>query len=176
MNRRTFLVTAGLATGAALAGCTGFPGAGTPERPWPESEPIDDPNGTHDLFVENHTDRTELAWVRLVRDDDAVLVDGRYELPDGRAIRFDDLAAWERTFTIDVAIDGVGRRSFEWSTADCGPDSATTGGDGSRNAAVRVEDGDQSEGVRITRWVDECDAINTGTIPTGSADSFRLNG
>lgn len=171
MNRRTFLATAG----AAVAGCAGITDAGTPAPPWPVTDPIADPDGTHDLFVENHTDRSETAWLRVVRNDDAVVVDGRYELPDGRGIRFDDVAAWERAYTIDIAIDGMDRRTFDWQTADCGSDAESADDDGSRNAAVRLEDVDPGDGTRLALRVDGCDAIDTGTVPTGSAERFRLS-
>lgn len=174
MYRRTLLANAAVGSGLALAGCAAFAETGTPERPWPASDPIDDPNGAHDLFVENHTERSEAAWLRLVRDDDAVIVAGRYELPDGRGIRFDDVAAWDRAYTVDLAMDGLGQRSLAWETPECGPGSETSDGHGSRNAAVRVEEGDG--GLALTLRVDECDALKAGGLPTGAAESFRLNG
>lgn len=171
MHRRRFLATVGTLTPAGFAGCSALANDGRPDRPWPPGEVVDDPSGTHDLYVENHLDTTEAAWLRVVREDDVVLVDGRYELPDGRAIRFDDLARWETAYTIELAIDGDDSRSLEWYTAECGPDSEAP--DGSRNAAVRVEqdEGDLLVGLRM----DECDAIIAGSLPTGAADVFRLD-
>lgn len=176
MNRRTFLAASGVVSSIGLAGCASPLDDGPPERPWPESDTVDDPEGTHNLFVENHTDATETAWLRVVRDDDAALVDGRYELPDGRAIQFDDVAAWGRTYTIDIAIDGEDLTSLAWDVEGCGRDSESPGDGGSRNAAVRVDGPDGNEGERVSLRVDECDAINAGIIPAGSPESFRLGG
>lgn len=157
---------------SGLSGCSALADDAPPQRPWPAGDPVDDPAGVHDLFVENHTDTTEPAWLRVVREDDAVLVDGRYELPDGRAIRFEDVAAWETTYTIDLAIDGEARRTLDWHTDACGSESEAP--DGSRNAAVIVEESG-GDGEWLSLRVDECDAIVAGSVPTGSADSFRLD-
>lgn len=176
MNRRTFLSAAGVVSSIGLPGCATPLDDSPPERPWPESDTVDDPEGTHHLFVENHTDTTEAAWLRVLRDGDVALVDGRYELPDGRAIRFADVAAWRRTYTIDVAIDGENPTSLTWAVEGCGRDSESPGDGGSRNAAVRVEAPDRNDGERIGLRVDECDAINAGTLPAGAPGSFRLDG
>ncbi|MEF8756927.1 MAG: hypothetical protein V5A33_01700, partial [Halobacteriales archaeon] len=109
MNRRKFLGTTGIGLVPPLVGCLGGTTADqttTPDRPWTPSDPTEDLEGVHHLFVENHTDTTEAAWLRVVREDGATIVDGRYELPDGRGIKFEDIAAWETTYTVELAIDG----------------------------------------------------------------------
>lgn len=171
MKRRSVLALGSSVTITAVAGCGGFVADESNGRPWPASDPIVDPAGTHHLFVENHTSTTETAWLRVVREDGATLVDGRFELPDGRAIRFDDIATWETTYTIDIAIEGEAVRSLEWYTAECGSGAEAQGSSASRNAAVRVE---APDGDRVGIRVDECDAIIAGRLPTGSAESFRL--
>ena len=173
MNRRRFLAV-GAATLVGHAGCLGSSDGASSDRPWPRSERVEEPDGDHHLFVENHTGTTEPAWVRVVREDGATLVDGRYELPDGRAIRFDDVAAWETTHTVEVALDGAEPATFEWHPEECGPDSEATGDAGSRNAAVRLEALDEGEPSFDFR-TDDCDAISTGTLPAGPAEGFRLD-
>lgn len=179
MDRRKFLVTTAMALSVPLVGCLDAAtadGNGPTERPWTPSYPTDGPSGVHDLLVENHTDSTEAAWLRVVREDGATLVDGRYELPDGRGIEFEDVAAWATTYTIDLAIDGRDVTSFEWYTDECGPDAEAPEDGGSRNAAVRVEAASDDGGERVSLVVDQCDAIVAGTVPTGPAEAFRLDG
>lgn len=177
MHRREFVATSGLVL-AGAAGCLGDGENGPPGRPWTEQEPIDDPAGVHDLFVENHTETTEPAWVRVVREDGEHLVDGRYELPDGRGIEFAEIAAWETTYTVEVAIDGEPTRSVEWYTESCG--TGTESGDsGSRDAGVRVlaaaDDPDQEH--RIELHVNQCDAVGLASqLPAGPASTFKLDG
>ncbi|MFA9518377.1 hypothetical protein ACERIT_14375 [Halopenitus sp. H-Gu1] len=179
MDRRTYLATTGGAITVPLVGCLQAPTddeTEQPTRPWPASEPIANPDGTHHLVVENHTETTETAWIRVVREDGATLVDGLYELPHGRGIEFEDLAAWERTYTIELAIEGDDVTSLEWQTPECGPDSEAPRTRGSRNATVRVEEAsDGNDDYRISVVVDECDAMFGPGLPTGSAEEFRLD-
>lgn len=179
MDRRTVLATTGIALSAPLGGCLSTLTAGedsTPDRPWTAGDPSEHPDGTHHLVVENHTDTTRPAWLRVVREDGAALVDGRYELPDGRGIEFEDIAAWRTTYTIDLAIDGEDVASLEWSTDECGPDSEATGDSGSRNATVRVTEPSDEDGEhRVSLVVDECDALYGPGLPTGPAEGFRLD-
>lgn len=180
MKRREFTVAGGLLM-VGFAGCLGNDEDSPPERPWPESETVDDPDGVHDLFIENHMDTTEAAWVRVVRDDGARVVDGRYELPDRRGIEFEDVAAWETTYTVEVAIDGEPVRSVEWYTEACGTGSESDGG--SRDAGVRVlpaeGDGDDEGDVgehRLEFKMNQCDAVGfANSLPAGPAASFRLD-
>lgn len=144
-----------------------------PDRPWPPSEPIEKSDGTHHLFVENYTDTTEAAWLRVVREDGATLVDGRYELPDGRGIKFEDIAAWETTYTVELAIDGEDIAALEWYTEECSPDSEAS--DGSRNGAVRVTDVSNGDEHQVSFVRDQCDAIYAPGVPTGAAETFRLD-
>jgi hypothetical protein len=174
MNRRKFLAAAGVTALVGPAGCVGSSGGDSSDRPWMASEPTDDPGGVHDLFVENHTDTTETAWIRVVHEDGATLVDGRYELPDGRAIEFEDVAAWETTYTVDVAVDGEDTATYEWYPEECGAAMESPNNSGSRNAAVRVE-ADGSGGLKFDFRMDECDAIHVGTIPSGPAEGFRVD-
>lgn len=186
MDRREFLATVGVALAAPLSGCldeTGTEndsagprtstGDDSSDRPWPPSDPVETPDGAHHLFVANHTDTTEQAWLRVVRKDGVALVDGRYELPDERGIEFEAIAAWETTYTIDLAIDGEDVTSLEWHTEACGSASEASGDGGSRNATVRIEDSDT--GDRVSFVVDQCDALFAPEVPTGPAEAFRLD-
>lgn len=178
MDRREFLAATGVSLAVPLGGCTssGLTASGSPDRPWTPSDFTESSDGVHHLFVENYTDTTEAAWLRVVREDGSALVDGRYELPDGRGIRFEDIAAWKTTYTIDLAIDGEGAISLEWYTEECGDDSEAPGGSGSRNAAVRVEAATAGTDVHdISLAVDECDALVAPRLPTGPATAFRLD-
>ena len=179
MDRRTFLGTTGGTLSTLMAGCIGeiaTDGTRTPDPPWTPVEATEPPDGTHHLYVENHTSVTETAWIRVLRDDGGVLVDGRYELPDERGIKFESIAAWEQTYTIEIAIDGEDVVSRSWQTTPCDSGTETGGKGGSRNAVVRVTDGDSAdEPNRITFVVDQCDALHAPGVPVGSADYFRLD-
>lgn len=175
MHRRRFLATTALALSGSLVGCLDgtipFDGS-TPDRPWPPIDPVDEPEGPHHLYIENLTETTEAAWVRVTSETGAILVDGRYELPDGRGITYEAIAAWETTYAIDLAIDGEDPVSMAWYTAACGPDGEAP--DGSRDAAVRVSE--PSNVVdRVELRVDGCDEIHAPSVPAGSAESFRLD-
>lgn len=175
MDRRQFLATTAVALSSPLVGCmdvtTAFDDS-PPDRPWSPSEPVEDPDGAHHLFIENHTETTEAAWGRVSNEVGASLVDGRYELPDRRGLEFESIADWQTSYTIDLAIDGEDLVSLEWFTAECGPDSEAP--DGSRNASVRVTaaSGDQK---RVELLIDQCDALYAPGVPAGSADAFRLD-
>lgn len=93
LDRRTILKTAGIVVCSPLAGCgSDEPAdeADSPDPPWAPSEPIESPDGVHHLYVVNHTDTSEAAWLLVVREDGATLVCSRYELPDGRG------SSWKR--------------------------------------------------------------------------------
>ncbi len=178
MDRREFLAATGVGLAVPLGGCTrgALTASGSPDRPWTPSDPAESPVGVHHLFVENYTDTSEAAWLRVVREDGAALIDGRYELPDGRGIKFEDIAAWETTYTIDLAIDGEEVISLEWYTEECGDDSEASGEGGSRNAAVRVEAAPAGTDAHdVSLAVDECDALVAPGLPTGPATAFRLD-
>lgn len=175
MHRREFVAT-GAAALAGAAGCLANGETATPERPWTERERVEDPDGEHDLYIENHTETSEPAWVRVVREDGAYLVDGRYELPDERAIEFDGIAAWETTYTVEVAIAGEPTRSVEWYTDSCDGNESPNGG--SRDAGVRVlaAEDDPDQAHRLELHVNQCDALGmASTLPAGPASTFRLD-
>lgn len=175
MDRRQFLATTAVALLTPLVGCldgTLLAGDATPERPWPPGESVTPHDGTHHLFIENHTETTKAAWVRVTSDAGETLVDGRYELPNMRGIKFEAIARWETTYTIDIALDGEDRVSLEWVTAACGPDSEAP--NGSRNASVRVTD-PSSDDDGIELLMDQCDALYAPGVPAGSAEDFRLD-
>lgn len=174
MDRRQFLATAGVSLSTPLVGCLDSSSAGgtTPDRPWAPNKPVGDPNGTHHLFIENHTETTEAAWVRVTSEAGETLVDGRYQLPDMRGIKFETIAGWESTYTIDLAIDGEDRVSLDWFTAACGPDAEAP--NGSRNASLRVTEPSSGDD-RIEFLVDQCDALYAPSVPAGSAETFRLD-
>lgn len=175
MHRRQFLATTAVGLSSSLVGCLDgtipFNGS-TPDRPWPPSEPVEDPEGTHHLYLENHTETTEAAWVRVASEAGTTLVDGRYELPDMRGITFEAIADWETTYTIDLAIDDEDPVALEWFTAACGSDSEAL--DGSRNAAVRVSES-SGDDDRVELRIDGCDEIHAPSVPAGSAEAFRLD-
>lgn len=175
MHRRELVATGGLLL-AGAGGCLGSGDSEPPARPWTEREPIDDPEGVHDLYIENHTETAEPAWVRVVREDGEHLVDGRYELPDERGIEFAKIAAWETTYTVEVAIDGEPTRSVEWVTRSCDGMESPEGG--SRDAGVRVlaaaDDPDQEH--RIELHMNNCDAVGMASqLPAGPASTFKLD-
>lgn len=178
VQRRAFLATMASASAASLAGCTsliGAPSGGADRPPWSPTDPIADPAGVHHLFIENRTQTTETAWIRVDRGDGATLVDGRYELPDERAIKFDAVAGWEHTHSIRLAIDGGAVRTLSWDTDPCGDEQEASGSSGSRNAFVRLHPGDAESENRVSLVVDECDALYGPELPTGNAEVFRLD-
>lgn len=173
MDRRRFLATGAVAISTPLVGCLDAPsnaGDTSPERPWVRTDPVENPEGAHHLFVENLTETTEAAWLRVTSDATETIVDGRYELPDQRGIKFERIARWETTYTIDIAMDGEDVVSVEWVTAGCGQESAAS--DGSRNASVRVME-QSSDDDRVELLIDQCDAIYAPVVPTGPAEYFR---
>jgi len=181
MDRRQFLAATGASLSVALAGC-GFGGSddrtGSTDRSPTPGDPTATPDGggSHDLYVENLTGRTETARIRLVRADGTALVDGRYELPDERGLEFEGIAAWETTYTVELAIDGSEPVSLEWYTKPCGPDSEAPGETGSRNAFVRLETGPTEDvAERVSLVVDQCDALYGPEVPVGPAEHFRLD-
>lgn len=178
MNRRSFLTTAGLTISVPIVGCVQAPGTeGTqPKETTDPGTQTTDSEGTHDLFVENYTEDTLTADIRVTRDDGNVLVEGRYELPNQRGIEFDDLAAWERSYTVNVAVTPADETTFEWKTSKCGPGSETPGSGGSRAATVRIEGSSGEDGkYDISLLVDQCDALYGPGLPTGPAEGFRLD-
>lgn len=178
MQRRAFLSSIGSSLAASLAGCTSLierPTGEADQPPWSPSDPIVDPDGTHHLFIENRTERTETAWIRVDRDDGATLVNGRYELPDMRGIKFESIAAWEGTYTVRLAIAGGDVSTRRWQTDPCGAAQESPGDGGSRNAFVRVWPADADARDRVSLVVDECDALYGPEVPTGNADAFRLD-
>ena len=175
MDRRRFLATGVVALSAPLVGCLDAPsvaGDTTPEPPWVRTDPIEHPEGTHHLFVENLTETTEAAWLRVTSDASETLVDGRYELPDMRGIKFEGIAHWETNYTIDIAIGDENQISLEWFTAECGAESMAQ--DGSRNASLRVLK-PSSDDDRVTLRIDQCDALYAPSVPTGPAEYFRID-
>lgn len=179
MDRRQLLATMGLAVAAPIGGCLDTTSGQTedpPERPWDASDPIDEEDGEHHLFVENHTDATERAWLRVVREDGEHVVDGRYELPDGRGIEFEDIAAWETTYSIELALEQGTVHSQEWETPECGSASESPGSGGSRNATLRFETtGDSGDGPLVSIRVDQCDAIVGPDLPATPAEDRRVD-
>lgn len=177
MDRRRFLATTGAALAPSVAGCLGGrtdDRSDDADRDRTTAETTGARDGVHDLFVENHTSTTETAWIGVVREDGARLVDGRYELPDERGLEFESIAAWETAYTIELAIDGEDATSLEWYTKECGPGSEAPGDSGSRNAFVRVQE-PASEDGRVSMVRDECDALHGPAVPVGPAESFRLD-
>lgn len=178
MDRRSVLASAGGALTLSLGGCLGTNfgrDTETSPRPWTASTTTASPDGTHHLVVENHTDATRAAWLRVSEREGATLVDGRYELPDGRGIEFAELAGWETAYTIELAVDGGPTTTFSWTTPTCGADAEVSGQSGSRNATVLVEasagEGDEPQASLV---VDECDGIYSH-LPAGPAASHRLD-
>lgn len=183
MDRRSFLATTGVGLSVPLVGCVQAPGiretegpAGSSETGDPTSDvPTTEDEPTHDLVVENHTETTLTAQIRLFEQDGTTLVDGRYELPDRRGIEFDEVASWERTYTIELTLEGSEPVSRSWQTDECGPAEETPGSGGSRNATVRIEaDPEEQREHQISLIVDDCDALYGPELPTGPARGFRL--
>lgn len=177
MNRRTFLATTGVVVAAAQSGCLGDSSAATdatPERPWPPRDPIESPDGPHHLVIANRTETTTSAWLKVTRDDGGVLVEGRYELPDRRGIRFSAIASWETEHTIHFAISGADVRPLTWTTDACGSGSEGSGTQGSRNALVRLRAAETDDANRVSIVVDECDALVAPQVPVGPGETFRL--
>ena len=178
MNRRSFLATVGVGLSTPLVGCVQAPGSLETDGPNGSSgtdDPTTSQEPTHDLVVENYTESTLTAQIRVVEQNGPTVVDGRYELPDRRGIEFDDIAAWERIYTIELAIEGADPAVLSWHTEECGAAAESPGSGGSRNATVRIEAGSEEERAHeISMVVDECDALYGPALPTGPAKGFRI--
>lgn len=177
MDRRTFCATTAASITATLVGCVGTTTDADPEtetgtRSEPETPTQSESTAQpHDLYVMNHTTTTEVASVRVVDGDEAAVVDGRYELPSERGIEFQDIGGWERTYTVELTIDGTSLEPLTWKTSSCA--SVDEAPRGSRNGYVRVQ-ADKTGGLRATVAVDGCDAIVGPKYPTGPAKGFRV--
>lgn len=131
--------------------------------------PTEDPDTRHDLVLENHDDEDRRLAVTVECDGD-VLVDGAYELPDGRGAVFDDVAGREERYEIDATLDTGESASFTWETPSC---NGTEAPNGSRNGAVAIESPHADESLAF--FQDQCDAIIVGAdVATGPAEQFEL--
>lgn len=180
MHRRTVLCAAGVAVTGSVSGCLDrvqvLGENGTPERPWEASTLSETPEGVHHLYVVNRTETRMAAWIRVVRNDGAAIVDGRYELPATGGLEFGEIGAWETSYTIKVALDGRERISRYWSIATCGEDTLAPGDKGSRNGTLRILTASAADdGERATFVTDQCDQIHKPAVPTGPAEGFRLD-
>lgn len=167
MNRRTFLAAAGVTPFVGCVGTTESPGSETTTSE-PESEPTT--TKPHDLYIVNYTTTTEIATVH-VRDEDGIVVDGRYELPSERGIEFADIGAWEMTYTVELTIADTALGPLTWETESC--EAIEEAPRGSRDGYVQVR-GDETDGHEATVAVGQCDAIYGPEYPTGPAEGFRV--
>lgn len=176
MQRRALLAMTGAVTTTLFGGCVDSLTDSGPADQDDTTSPSGDDEGAHHLFVENHTDTTETGRVTVADEDGSMVVDDRFEFPDGRGIKFRNVADWETTYTVTIDVDGEDAESMDWTTPGCGPDSESPGDTGSRNGAVRIHDLESAEqDDRFTFVVDVCDAIKSPSVSVGPADSFRLD-
>lgn len=167
MNRRTVLASTAAALTGSLVGCVGT----TTESETPTPTRTERPATPHSLYVMNYTTTTDIARVRVLDGDGTAVVDGRYELPSERGIEFGDIGGWERTYTVALAIDGIALEPVTWETPSC--EAIEEAPRGSRDGHVRVRE-DDTDGLRGTIAVDDCDAIIGQKYPTGPAKGFRV--
>jgi len=178
MRRRALLTTVGAAA-TSLAGCTGLlddddstdDRDGTPtDGTTPGGGTTDDGDTPHDLYLANLRDETLRIHVDLVRTDtDETLLSGPYELDDGQAARFEDVAGWDREYAVTATLPSDDTATYDWATEPCPDDSY------SRNASLRVG-GDDGDGDGFSFVVDNCDAIVAGTAASaGPAENFRVD-
>jgi len=169
MDRRTFCATTAAGITATLVGCVGTTTDAEPETQTPtDAEPTARP---HDLYVVNDTTTTEVATVRVVNGGGTTVVDGRYELPSERGIRFEHVGVRKAAYTVELAIDSTALEPLTWETPSCA--SADRAPRGFRNGYVRVREAG-SGGLRATVTVDGCDEIVGPKYPTGPAHGFRV--
>ncbi|WP_435349659.1 hypothetical protein [Haloarchaeobius sp. HRN-SO-5] len=165
--RRRALLTTGATVSASLSGCLGrlaADGRGTDtgtERDW---------NGEHDLVLANYDDEPRVLSV-VVELDGETLVDGTYELPDGRGGVFEDIGRWEERYEIDAELGSGESETFVWETTGCADvDEAP---DGSRDGGVGIQS-PHGDG-ELSFYRDGCDALY-GDVPTGPASLFEVDG
>lgn len=168
MNRRTFLTTTAVGLTLPLVGCLGT----TTETETNTPTPSQTPEQLHNLYVVNHTTTTEIAIIGVLDSNGNEVVKGRYELPDERGIEFADIGEWERTYTVELTIDGTDLTPLTWETESCA--SVDEAPRGSRNGYVQVHQ-DDNDGRRVSLAVDNCDALVGPTYPTGPARYFRVD-
>lgn len=182
MKRRALLATVGAAS-ASLAGCTGVlddDGTDVPADDDTDDTPTDGTtpddgttsggvNTPHDLYLANLREETLRIHVELVRSDtDETVVSGTYELDDGQAAEFEDVAGWDGEYAVTATLPSDATATYDWLTRSCPNDGH------SRNASLRVG-GDDGDDDGFSFVVDECDAIVAGTAASaGPAEPFRV--
>lgn len=177
MDRRTFCATTAAAVTGSLVGCVGTPTDADPEPETPTGTapqtetPTQSPAQPHDLYVMNYTTTTETATVQVIDGGGTDIVDGRYELPSERGIEFEDVGAWQRSYTVELSVDGTDLSPLTWATESCA--SVDEAPRGSRNGYVQVRS-DGADRLQATLAVDGCDEIIGPAYPTGPADGFRV--
>jgi len=122
----------------------------------------------NDLIVLNYTSTSVPATVRIADPDGTVTAQGRYELPNELGIVFADVAGWEATYSIALAVGGGEPMTLEWATEPCGGEATH-----SRDASLRVFDGDDG-GYESSLFIDECDVSSAPEYPTVPAAEFRM--
>ncbi|WP_256300142.1 hypothetical protein [Haloarchaeobius salinus] len=174
MKRRALLATVGAAS-ASLAGCTGLlDDDGTDDDSDTDDTPTDGTtsggvNTPHDLYLANLHEETLRIHVELRRTDtDETVVSGTYELDDGQAAEFENVAGWDGEYEVTATLQTDATATYDWLTQSCPNDGH------SRNASLRVG-GDDGDDDGFSFVVDECDAIVAGTAASaGPAESFRV--
>lgn len=164
MRRRALLSTAG-SLPVALAGCAGLTGDDGADPDGTGTTP-DDSDDRHDLYLANLLGETRRIRLSVVRTDrDETVVSGTYELDDGQAAEFEDLAGWAGSYEVTATLPDDRSESFDWPREGC-PNEG-----GSRNASVRVGGGDGP----FAFVVDNCDEIFAGTeASAGPAENFEV--
>jgi hypothetical protein len=184
-SRRDLLSAVGVSL-VGLAGCLdgGGPGSGTgtptptgspPPTDTPSKTPRESPtetsttptevDRTDDFYVENFDGREYAFEISLVSDGGEAVVDGRYRVPSGVALRWAAVGVEGTTYEVSVAFETGESLTEEWAVDDC-PNVY----EGDRNGAVQLR-----EGTPEYRQ-NECDAIAVGyDLPRADAEQYRLD-
>lgn len=183
MERRTALVTAGLALGTPLVGCLGSPanGDGTDHENG-GGRATSGGNGTaagsHHLYLVNLDDESQRIVLEVVaRAADEHVLEGTYEIPGEKGGEFREIAARGKSYDVTATVEADATKTFSWKIDPCpGARPENNGAElpsGSRNGSVRIESGADD----ISFLTDSCDEIIAGTeVPVGPAEQFEVEG
>lgn len=182
MERRPLLATAGIVFSTPLVGCLGAVGnVGRIGDEKGEREAnsggdgTDTEPGTHHLYLVNLDDESHRVDLEVVDGAaDEPVLEGTYEIPDGRGGEFREVAAWGERYEVTATVESGPSETFCWEIESCpGPKAEDDEAElraGSRNSSVRIE----PDAADLSFVTDSCDAIIAGTeAPTGPARQFE---
>lgn len=121
----------------------------------------------HRLYLLNLDDDAQQVDLEVVRQaTNETVIDDIYEIPEERGAKFSEVAHWDETYEVAVALDSGPSETFSWETGNC---DSGEGKGGSRSGSTRIEPGARD----LSFVTDLCDTGGT-EVATGSATHFEV--